>query len=85
MMPGPDRLLPCSICGTLTEWRCADCAIGRQLHHSHPSIPDRATVAICESPTCRDAHERMCALPARPPEASPSPPRSETEDEESSA
>ncbi len=48
---------PCSVCGELTEWRCADCAIGR-IHESHPVAKEWKQVAVCANPACRDAHEQ---------------------------
>ena len=38
---------PCTVCGAVTEWACADCAISRQ-----------TKTAICEKPECRDEHEK---------------------------
>lgn len=49
---------PCVSCGKPTEWRCADCAIGR-FQATHPDVRVRESVAVCESPACRDAHERQ--------------------------
>lgn len=48
---------PCVVCGNPTEWRCADCGIAN-IHKSHPTKNERADVAVCESPACRDAHEK---------------------------
>jgi hypothetical protein len=42
----PFRLDPCVVCGTPTVWACSDCAIdvGGSVH-------------VCNSASCRDAHE----------------------------
>ncbi len=49
------KLLPCSVCGVLTEWCCADCRIdtGKSVH-------------VCSRPECRDKHEEMgnCTKPS---------------------
>lgn len=47
----------CTICGVMTEWRCADCMIGK-LHPDHPTTTVRKEVAVCGRPECRDEHER---------------------------
>lgn len=44
-------LEPCSICKTLTEYRCADCAIDKKEY-----------IPVCENPKCRDLHEeKFCS------------------------
>lgn len=45
--PSKPRLLPCSVCGTATEWRCADCRL-------RLGVP----VAVCNSRGCQDRHEQ---------------------------
>lgn len=59
--PLSPNLMPCSICGTPTEYRCADCAIG-VFQHTHPPMTKREIVAVCGKTECRDAHEteRRC-------------------------
>ena len=49
---------PCIICGKLTEWRCADCAINH-IHSNHPIMKEKLDTAICERPECRDEHEKQ--------------------------
>lgn len=49
---------PCIICGVLTEWRCADCAI-TNIHKEHPNISKRKSVAVCHKPECRNKHEEQ--------------------------
>jgi glycerol dehydrogenase-like iron-containing ADH family enzyme len=53
-------LKTCVVCGTPTEWRCSDCAI---------AAGGAVSLAVCESPRCRDAHERSHGLEALAQEA----------------
>lgn len=44
-----DIILPCLVCGDLTQLACADCAI---------DSGGAAKPHICRRPSCRNAHER---------------------------
>lgn len=43
---------PCSVCGGVTEYCCADCRIDKKVN-----------VYVCTKPECRDAHEKVCSHP----------------------
>lgn len=51
-----DKEQRCSVCGNQTDYACADC---------YMNFGCTATIYVCATAKCRDAHELLCGGPNR--------------------